>query len=309
MTMGEAFQTIAQACFDQFLLNEASVRDLRDPEAVHQCRVALRRLRAAMRLFQVRQDESWRADLKRLLALLRDARDLDVLLAEQIKPLLAEAPNPRLSGFLGEIELRRETAYDKLVAALQATQTKRFFLHLALWIEAGDFGDRHVWTENFLGFARQRLAKNTRKLLKRGALVETHSDEERHETRIFAKNLRYSAEFMELLLSGKAARGRYEDLLDAVKQIQQIFGEYNDAIAARQFFAERADNPLAPDREDGAAVHEIHEPASPIDPEAEAAFLRKAKRAFRNLAETKPFWDKIPDPPDRRKPKFKSAEI
>ncbi len=39
------------------------------------------------------------------------------------------------------------------------------------------------------------------------------SDEERHHTRIRAKNLRYAAEFMQRLAEGKAAKERYRAFL------------------------------------------------------------------------------------------------
>ncbi len=51
MSAATAFQTIAHATIDHFLLAQARVRFLGDKEGVHQGRVALRRFSAAWRLF------------------------------------------------------------------------------------------------------------------------------------------------------------------------------------------------------------------------------------------------------------------
>ena len=50
MTTGRAFTLIGRACLRQLVANEPAVKS-RDAEAVHQMRVALRRLRAAISLF------------------------------------------------------------------------------------------------------------------------------------------------------------------------------------------------------------------------------------------------------------------
>jgi CHAD domain-containing protein len=300
MDMREAFQTIAQACFDQFLLNEASVRDARDMEAVHQCRVALRRLRTALRLFRLRAgektEEHWRGDLAEFSALLRDARDLDVLLCERTRPLLIASSPVGSAALLNEIKTRRESAYDKLVEALHGPQARRFCLDLVLWIAAGEFGTPETWNESLVAFMRRRLSKATQNLLERGDQIETDSEELRHKTRIAAKNLRYSAEFFEPLASHKTARKRFKLFIEALKEIQEILGIHNDQIVASRFFATLAQEPRTSDPEGCAtgvnSALTLAESAT-IMPQEE--FLRKARRAFRSLADARPFWTKIPD--------------
>src|SRR5206468_1899371 len=65
--------------------NELGVFDGRDPEAIHQARVATRRLRSDLRTFEPLMDRDWttrlRADLQWLGADLGDVRDLEVLRA------------------------------------------------------------------------------------------------------------------------------------------------------------------------------------------------------------------------------------
>ena len=73
--------------------HEAGVRIGEDPEAVHQARVATRRIRSTLRTFSKLLDEEWtdrlRDDLKWLANLLGEVRDTDVLL-ERFSGHLAE---------------------------------------------------------------------------------------------------------------------------------------------------------------------------------------------------------------------------
>ena len=49
MTVGQAFAAIVHECIRQFRLNQALIIAERDPDALHQARVAMRRLRTAFR--------------------------------------------------------------------------------------------------------------------------------------------------------------------------------------------------------------------------------------------------------------------
>jgi CHAD domain-containing protein len=304
MDMRAAFRAIAEACFDQFLLNEAFVRELRDPEAVHQSRVALRRLRTALWLFRMRgrdlETAPWRSELKEISALLRDARDLDVFVTEQIEPRLAGLPTEEAQALLAEFKLRRIAAYDKLVAELESERAKRFYFDLACWIEADEFGAAEIshpetWNQGFLDFVDKRLTKAAETLLTRGDRIDKDDDAQRHETRIASKNLRYAAEFLESLLSRKAARKRFKALIGALKHIQEVLGQHNDEIVTRAYLAKLAQEPMAPahERADAIAAAAASLAASaPAMPEAE--FLQKARDAFRQLAKAKRFWTRIP---------------
>jgi CHAD domain-containing protein len=140
------------------------------------------------------------------------------------------------------------------------------------------------------------LSKATRNLLERGDQIETDSEEQRHKTRIAAKNLRYGAEFFEPLASHKTARKRFKIFIEALKEIQEILGIHNDQIVASRFFATLAQESRTGDPEGRAAgvnsALTLAESAT-IMPQEE--FLRKAQRAFRSLADARPFWTKIPD--------------
>lgn len=303
MDASQAFRTIARACFDQFLLNESAVRLSRDREAVHQCRVALRRLSAALRLFASLVSgpgrDALRAELKRLAGYFQKARDLDVLTAEVVEPAI-DSRAPASRDLLEFMEGRRKSAYDELLAALSAQRTANLFLDLVGWIEAGDWtlnSERQArQREPIAAFIERRLAKAARKFRERCEELQDAPPDERHKTRIRAKNLRYSAEFLEILVASKSAKGpktgrkRFHAFVGALKDLQTILGKENDARMARRFafslkreigesHTPKADNPL---------LAALETAAGECLPEAE--FRKRIGKACRAFAAVKPFW-------------------
>jgi triphosphatase len=78
----EAFQEIARACLVQVTANDELLRRIRRPEAIHQLRIGLRRLRTATSIFKIMvaddERETIETELKWLTGELDPARDIDV---------------------------------------------------------------------------------------------------------------------------------------------------------------------------------------------------------------------------------------
>ncbi|MDP2056767.1 MAG: CYTH and CHAD domain-containing protein, partial [Thiobacillus sp.] len=90
MSVEDGFAAICQACLAQFQANFPGVLASDDIEYVHQARVALRRLRAALRLYRrvCGLPDELMDGLRTLAAALGPARDWDVLCAETL-PVIA----------------------------------------------------------------------------------------------------------------------------------------------------------------------------------------------------------------------------
>ena len=92
----DALQRILGGCVRHWIENEGATREARDPEGLHQLRVALRRLRSALGLFKTALGEqaraSWNDELRWLLGPLGPARDLDVFATETMHPGKRRAP-------------------------------------------------------------------------------------------------------------------------------------------------------------------------------------------------------------------------
>jgi CHAD domain-containing protein len=122
--------------------NEPLLRDARDPEAVHQMRVAMRRLRAAMsifkRVFADERSDTVKNQLRALAGELGEARDIDVLLEKTIAPARERHPDEAdLAALAESYEERREAAYDKAIEGLESGPFARTVLDAASWIETG----------------------------------------------------------------------------------------------------------------------------------------------------------------------------
>lgn len=208
----------------------------KEPEPVHQMRVALRRLRAILRLFRdctgapalLRLE----AELKALAGRLGPARDWDVFLAGIGADVFAAAgEDARLAPLLREARGAREAAYATLRAALEEPEFRLLALDLAeaaarpdAWRAAAPAADTAL-----SGFGAALLERRWRKLKKRGRRMEALDLAAFHALRIEAKRLRYAAEIFAPLWPGKAARR----FLRRLARLQDAMGLANDAEVAR----------------------------------------------------------------------------
>nr|WP_295662632.1 CHAD domain-containing protein [Polymorphobacter sp.] len=222
MSPAEAFVVIAWSCVRHYRLNEAVLTATGDAGALHQARVALRRLRSAFTLFRpiVADDQHarLRIELRWLAAVLGDARNLDVL--------IGRAPDPSL---LERLQHERGAAYTAVSEALASVRARRLMLNLAEWLtvirhrQPANDQDRSV-----LAFAVDRLKRLRKRLKTDGAQFADLSDDDRHEVRIEAKKLRYATEFFTSLFPGKKESRRLERFRSALESFQGILGDLND---------------------------------------------------------------------------------
>jgi len=226
---------ILRGCLDQFAANEIAFTAGGGSEAIHQLRVAIRRMRAAFSAFSsaLPPDEvaEFRGELQWLQQIFGPLRDWDVFCNETLSAFRSALPNHGgLRALAADATAARGRA---LVAAREALVSERhglFQVRLERWLEkdAGDEGPR-------LGaFAAKALAKRDRKLRRAGKSLNGSTPERLHDIRIAAKKARYAAEFFRDLFGGKATR-KY---LRALRRIQDGLGAMNDANMARRLVNE-----------------------------------------------------------------------
>ena len=238
MRVEDGFAAICQACLTQFQANLPGVLDSDDIEYVHQARVALRRLRAALRLYRrvcVLPPE-WSAGLRALAAALGPARDLDVLCGETlpaIAPHYGDAADWQAG--LTVLEARRAAARAAMRADILAAHPGAWLLGCHRWLllrgwRAAPEAQRFVQLSPLADWAARALQRGHRAVLRDAVRFDTLSPPERHGLRIRIKRQRYAAEFFESLYPGRA-HARYRERLCAV---QDGLGRVNDARVAVQ---------------------------------------------------------------------------
>ena len=284
LTSGAAFQAIARSCLRQYVANEAVLRVERDPDAVHQMRVALRRLRAAVTLFkEVAADgerDAVRGDLKALASALGPARDLDVFIDKTLRPAEARhAGDPAFAALVADYERRRDGAYERALAALRSGEFSRVILRTAAWIEAGEW---LASKDKILRSARDRpiaahaaaeLERRWRKVRRRSRGLRRLAPEARHEVRIEIKKLRYAAEFFASLFEEAGGVKRRKTALTTLATLQETLGDLNDIAVG----AEEAAT--------GALATLQGEQAARVGP-----LLAEARDAVRRFRDLEPFW-------------------
>lgn len=242
-SVATAFQAIARSCLEHLMLNERCLLATGAGEAVHQMRVAMRRLRSAIKVFKAitagPELERVKDDLRWLLAHLGPARDAEVFLSEIVEPVLVAHPDDAaLAALRAHWQKDREA---KLAAALAAVRSRRYaamILNLGRWTETGDWlRPRKRLGEPVGAFAARRVDKAVNRLLKEGGeSLSRMSPEDRHAVRILCKQVRYAGEFFASLVPRKTTKV----FLAELSELQDILGQLNDIAVAGPKLSGRA---------------------------------------------------------------------
>lgn len=289
----DAFQAIARACLAHLIANEPAVTERRDPEGVHQMRVALRRFRSAFSLFGplVRSEASAgiEARAKDLGAVLGAARDLDIFEQEILTPAIEAFPERReaFQKLLDAIRRRRNAAYRRARHVLASAAYTEFVLDAGEWIEArgwrrpDDPEQDAALSRPAMEFADEALASRHRKLRKLGKRLRELEPEARHDVRKRLKRFRYAAEFLSPLTDGK----RQDKAFKRMGQLQDALGVLND----RQVAGDLLDHIAGRERGNGAGV----DAAKGLDWAVGAALGWHAHAAERQLTEAMKAWKRF----------------
>ena len=233
------------------LEHEPHARDGSDPEGVHQMRVSVRRIRAALKAdgAGVATAGVLQEELRWLGGVLGEVRDLDVQLdhmraqAADFEPAERKAVERLLLG----LRAARRKARQRLLAALRG---QRYAALLRALADAA-LSDPPPAAQPSAGkkqvaVAGELIKRPYRKLHKAAvALGDDPPDDDLHALRIHGKRLRYAAE-LAIPVGGKPV----QRLIKATKQFQDLLGDHQDAVVAerevRRLIAELA-RPVEPD--------------------------------------------------------------
>jgi len=296
-SVDDALTAILKHCFGHWMANEEAARDGSHPEGVHQMRVALRRLRSALTLYEpvlpAGRLAHLKAELKWVAGGLGPARDWDVFLDELVGPLDEPLPDeaPALAAVRDAAAGARAAGYERARAVIAEPRYTALVLELGEWIEGRGWRDdlaRAADAESLAALATpmteladRLLAKRHKKVLKLGRHFERLSPEARHRLRIACKKLRYAAEFWRSLYKRKKAQA----FVGALAGLQDDLGHLNDVATARSLLAglgeARPDDAMLA-RGAGLVVAWHARGAAEAEP--------RLARDWRDFAESKPFW-------------------
>ena len=281
-SIGELFQWHLATSVHRFVNYDHLVRLGDEADAIHQARVASRRIRADLQLFAPilsgRASDELPEDLQWIGGLLGGVRDTDVMLARVRDHALAAGEPDRADALLAQLDHARNERRSTLLDAMGSPR----YTHLL--DELVDLVNRpplrpHRAARRATRHAPDLTTRSWKKLRRTvGALPKHPTDDQLHAVRKRAKHLRYAVEAVEPVTGAKTHR-----LARRAGQLQDILGQHHDAVVAAQWLADTA---TPSDTDDASVAGEL---AATF--RSEAAELRKhwrkawkrTRRAHANL--------------------------
>ena len=230
-TLPMALRHIARSSLAHLHANEAGVLASDNGEFLHQARVALRRLRSALK-FAGAAPGGILAELKWFSGALGPARDWDVFVCDILPPALRAYGDVAEARRIARQARRQRKA--SFAAARLAFGSRRYFallLEVSRWLLESVPPGAEI---SPAAFAARRIGKRHKRLLCDAIGLAGQTPQQRHRVRIDAKRLRYAVEHFGSLFHGKSVRRYARDL----SALQDILGSVNDAVTAERLLAQ-----------------------------------------------------------------------
>lgn len=239
LSCAAAFQFLARGSVADILANRAAACR-GSPDAVHNMRIAITRLRAAVSFFApMASDGNWprlKKEVRWLNTSLGAARDLDVTMQ-----YLRKTPGQSIQN-----SLRRHQARSRgnLGGVLRSSRFEGLISALQEWIEHGEWFPRlnkksiQQRSQLIARYCRSRLERWISRLKKKGRKFETMSAAKRHRLRIGLKRLRYMLDAFATILNRSHA-SRFRKTRQYVRGLQRLLGQLRDLERVRSLASNR----------------------------------------------------------------------
>ncbi|MGE4498119.1 MAG: CHAD domain-containing protein [Deferribacterales bacterium] len=245
---GDVLRSILLQLLDIMEMNEAGAVRGRDPEFLHDFRVALRRSRSAFSMFKgafPQEEHSYfREKLSELFSRTSLARDLDVYLKkiQEYKDLLPDDMRGGLAPVERYLIRYRRKEHERIVSLLGSAE------YAGLKAEWRSFLTHETHTEeggrSVRNSAREVIKKAYGRIYKAGRRLHGESPaEEIHRVRISCKKLRYALEFFRPLFPVKET----DTVTRKLKRLQDALGAHQDYEVQREkllYYTEEASKKL-----------------------------------------------------------------
>ena len=225
-----AFQRMTLGCVADIKAHHSSAC-AGDADAVHQIRVAITRLRAAVAFFApIVVDAEWRR-LKQEIAWLNGplgaARDSDVVVEYAHRKRYGAWAQRMIGEQFDQCQTRD---HRRLVRCLGSVRTQRLIAALAGWIRQGPWLARYKrrkHAEALQPYCARELNRWRERLVRKGRHLKTLGASRRHRLRIKAKRFRYMLEALTKTVT-LGGRGEFHHLHRPAKRLQRALGDMRD---------------------------------------------------------------------------------
>ena len=242
-SLAEAGRKVFIHHFHDFLKCEEGVRSGENTEDVHDMRVATRRMRATLRIFQrgfkPNAVKFLKRGLKETTYALASVRDLDVFIENLIayQQENSSDSDSELQPLLDYCELQRDRAKTKMLVYLDSGTYKKFKTETARLLKKERQGknlpistERKPIPYQLRHVAPVLIYSHYETVCAYEPFLNNADAELLHQLRIDFKHFRYALENFEELLGNEGTM-----VIAEIKQIQTYLGDLNDAQVAGQF--------------------------------------------------------------------------
>ncbi len=255
-TLGQVAYEACEKYYRKISKHEPGVLRDRDPEAIHQMRVGLRRLRTALEVFSQTVRLPKGVSIQRVRAVansLSPVRDLDVMmlaLKEQYYPHLPRGEQQQLTKLIKKLDKQREEALQTALQLLRGDRYRKLQQGLDEWLAQPQYlplADlpigliapdillplvchllRHPGWQVAVDWHSDRPAFWA--VSEPAALLET-SGEELHDLRKQTKRVRYQME-----LFSRVYGDDFGEQVSEFATLQELLGTLHDGVVLHQFF-------------------------------------------------------------------------
>ncbi len=265
----------------------------RDPERLHQLRVAMRKLRAIFSQMSPLFDEEWlQMHKERLATLMRktgEKRDIDVYLLHVplYKSMVSEKLHPgidTLKEYLQHLSEEKEATLKQFLTSESFEQEIETLLRFATTEKREGLAERAEGP--VILEVKSSLRRRYKKILKKGGEIKADSEAHQyHMVRIDVKKLRYMMEFFASILDDKA----YPVMLKKLKTIQTILGDHQDLDVQRSHLKAFAELPELHNEETVDAIRELRRTMEKLEKRKREEF----REAFKEFAQTQALFRKM----------------
>lgn len=246
--MSEAGRKTFLFHYQRMVHNEPGTRLGEDIEALHDMRVATRRMRAAFRIFgpyyKTKAVAAYGKGLKRTGRALGPVRDLDVFRAKTLGYLSTQPQSQQhdLDRFLVILQAHHDSARERMNTYMDSAKYARFKERFGQFVETEGMGSRSMLLKG-VEPKPHRVRHVAPMVIYQGlAAVRAYDEwvsipdpppERLHALRIACKRLRYTLEFFREVLGPDT-----KALIKSIVSIQDHLGNLQDAIVARALLAD-----------------------------------------------------------------------
>ncbi|MCM8595448.1 CYTH and CHAD domain-containing protein [Accumulibacter sp.] len=231
MTSVGVFRTTVFSCLAQLQGNERGVRDSDAPEFIHQARVAIRRLRSAIRLWRPLLPEDYVGNFdprwRDVANAMGDTRNWDVFITEILPPIVKAFPEHADVQKLA-VQARNHLASCRKQA--QAALTAPTYSQLLLEFTGATVGLAESKKPPLAAFVPRSLNKRAKRVAALAIETRDSNPEARHALRVALKRLRYALEFFAPLFPARRMQ-RYHQ---SAAGLLDLLGRMNDMAVAEQ---------------------------------------------------------------------------